>query len=472
MLCGKTKLLSILFFSLLISGTLLSVAGDVTSSSPDDDYSYVIDAGHATITGYSGPGGAIVIPSELGGYEVQAIGNRSFEECNTITSVAVLGNISVIGEYAFSACSELATIAISGNVTSIGIGAFLHCYSLAAIDVDGSNTNYSSIEGLLYDKNATTLIQCPGGKSGVISLPDSVSFIGTRAFNTCPFVTSISLPMNISGVGEYSFLQCNSLTSIDVDGSNMNYSSIGGLLYNKNATTLLQCPGGKAGAISLPDSITSIGNWACSYCPLLTSVVVPKNVTSIGFAAFYSSSSLTSITFLGAVAPSYVGDQWLLGTSSGIVGHAYAASDFPAVGGNFFGLTMGAVITVVPSAPGYLVVTLSDEHAVLTWNVPNSDGGYAITNYTVYRSTAENGTYSSIASVTERNYTDTDLAAGQTYWYKVVASNEKGEGAMSTVVSLAVPGDDDPTMIYAAAISIIAIMLVLAFILLKRRKKG
>jgi hypothetical protein len=468
---GKgTQQLSMVFLFILLSSTFF-VATDDTSAAQAGDYTYTIDGDIATITGYSGPGGAIVIPSALDGYEVGAIGNRSFENHGSITSVIISGNVSVIGEYAFSSCANLTNVTIPGNVTVIGNGAFLYCYALTSIEVNASNPSYSSLDGILYDKNLTTLYQCPGGKTGSITIPDNVTSIGSRAFNTCPFVTSIIVPQNVTSIGEYAFIQCQSLTSIEVNVSNSNYSSIDGMLYDKNITSLVQCPGGMVGTLTLSDSVTSIGNWACSYCPSLTSVIVPGNVTSIGFAAFYSSSSLSSITFQGTVAPSYVGDQWIVGTGPGLIGHAYAASDFPVAGAYFFGLLMGSEISIVPSAPIDPTANLVDGQAVLTWNVPISDGGYVIINYSVYRSTAENGTYVQIISVTSMNYTDTNITADQTYWYKIVAVNENGEGTMSGTVSVAVPPDSDPTLIYVAVIVLAAIMIVLAFIVLKRKNK-
>lgn len=462
--------LSMVFLFILLSSTFF-VAIDNASAAQDGDYTYIIDGDAVTITGYSGLGGAIVIPSELGGHEVGAIGNRSFENCSSITSVLISGNVSVIGEYAFSSCANLKNVTIPNNVTVIGNGAFLYCYSLTSIEVNASNPSYSSLDGMLYDKNLTTLYQCPGGKAGSITIPDNVTSIGSRAFNTCPFITSIIVPQKVASIGEYAFIQCNALTSIVVNASNSNYSSIDGILYDKNITSLVQCPGGMAGTLTLSDSVISIGNWACSYCPFLTSIIVPGNVTSIGFAAFHSSSSLTSITFHGTIAPSYVGDQWIVGTGSDLVGHAYTASDFPVAGAYFFGLLMGSEIPIVPSAPIDTTVELVDGQVILTWDVPTSDGGYAITGYTVYRSTAENGTYASIVSVTGLNYTDTNVTADQTYWYKIVAVNENGEGAMSGTVSIAVPQDSDPTLIYVAIIAIAAIIIVLAFIVLERKNK-
>ncbi|MCX6651924.1 MAG: leucine-rich repeat domain-containing protein [Methanomassiliicoccales archaeon] len=93
--------------------------------------------------------------------------------------------------------------------------------------------------------------------------------------------------------------------------------------------------------LSMPSTVASIGINGFYSCTSLTSVVIPSSVTSIGNGTFSSCTSLTSITFYGLVAPTTVGADWILGTDTGIRGHAYAASNFPAPGGVWNGLTMG-----------------------------------------------------------------------------------------------------------------------------------
>jgi hypothetical protein len=363
----------------------------------------------------------------------------------------------------------LTKVTVPGSVTTIGTGAFLYCYALTSIEVDASSYNYASVDGVLYNKTITTLIQCPAGKAGVFTIPESVKTIGPRAFNTCPFLSSIIIPGNVTNIGEYAFIQCASLTSIEVDTSSSTYASVNGVLYNKTITTLIQCPSGKAGELIIPDSVRSIGVWSCSYCPSLTSITVPGNVTAIGYGAFYSCTALTSITFLGLVAPTVVGGQWIAGTSTGIMGHAYAASDFPAQGNTFNALVMGAAIPIIPSAPRNITTVRDNTQAGLAWIAPINNGGSPITGYSVYRSAGENGTYALITSTSGLNYTDTNTTNGQTYWYKVAATNVNGEGVNSTAVSVSIPQKDDTLLILAAVISI-AIILVGAVLLIQKRK--
>jgi len=205
-------------------------------------------------------------------------------------------------------------------------------------------------------------------------------------------------------------------------------------------------------------------------------VTIPNSVTSVGDRAFLNCTSLTSITFLGLVAPTTVGANWILSTPVGIRGHAYAASNFPAPGSVFNGLTMGAVIPAVPGVPTGLTATPSNAQVVLAWAAPASDGGSPITGYKLYRSTASGGTYSLIASPTALTYTNTGLTNGQTYWYKVSAVNANGEGANCSAVSVLVPqpvnpASDSTTLILVAVIAIAVVLVAVLFVLRKRKGK-
>lgn len=109
------------------------------------------------LTKYTGDGGDVTIP-----YGVTSIGNDAFYGCSGLTSITIPNCVMSIGNYAFGNCSNLTSITIPTNVASIGDEAFRFCGSLTAINVSGENVNYTSENGILYDKNKRTLIQCPG----------------------------------------------------------------------------------------------------------------------------------------------------------------------------------------------------------------------------------------------------------------------------------------------------------------------
>jgi hypothetical protein len=107
------------------------------------------------------------------------------------------------------------------------------------------------------------------------------------------------IPNSVTTIGSYAFSGCTSLSAITVDALNFFYSSLDGVLFNKSQTTLIQCPGGKAGSYTVPNGVTSIGSYAFGYCRSLTSVTIPNRVTSIGDYAFLGCTSLTGVYFRG-----------------------------------------------------------------------------------------------------------------------------------------------------------------------------
>lgn len=119
--------------------------------------------------------------------------------------------------------------------------------------------------------------------------------IGNYAFGNCSNLTSITIPTNVASIGDDAFRFCGSLTAINVSGENVNYTSENGILYDKNKRKLIRCPGGKAGALIIPDSVEVIGEYAVSRCLALTDITIPDSVQSIGDSAFYY-NGFTDIT--------------------------------------------------------------------------------------------------------------------------------------------------------------------------------
>ena len=132
------------------------------------------------------------------------------------------------------------------------------------------------------------------------TLKDPTS-IGDYAFNYCSGLTSIEIPNSVTSIGNYAFSLCGLLTEINVDENNTVYSSIDGVLFNKSQTELIQYPEGKQGSYTIPNSVTSIGDWAFYKCSSLTSVTIGNSVTSIGESAFEGCSGLTSVTIGNSV---------------------------------------------------------------------------------------------------------------------------------------------------------------------------
>ena len=337
------------------------------------DFEYdVLDDGTVEITDYNGSAEKVDIPEKIDGRSVTGIGYSAFEYCSNITSVTIpngvtsIGNhaffeceylksitipngVTSIGDYAFfecinltsveipdgliiigfsafNGCASLKSIALPGSAVSIGSYAFSSCTSLTEIKVSTENSNYVSINGVLYNRDKTIIKCYPAGKEEkAYEIIDGVTSIDYGAFNNCTSLTSINIPNSVADIRDNPFGNCASLTEIKVASENPNYVSVNGVLYNKDKTTIICYPAGKEeknytiidGAtsiansafcgcedltsVSIPDSVTSIGNGAFSGCINLTYITIPDSVTSIGYWVFMSCTNLKSITIPGSL---------------------------------------------------------------------------------------------------------------------------------------------------------------------------
>ena len=178
-------------------------------------------------------------------------------------TLTIPDTVTSVGDWAFELCGELTGITIPKSLTSISRFTFGACRSLKSISVDSGNSAFSSQDGVLYDKDGTTLVLCPAKKASVM-IADSVTTIGEKAFSGCKELKSVSLPDSVLSIGDRAFAECSGLTSVVV-----------------------------------PDAVTSIGEHAFYYCAGLKSITIPKTVTSIGWWAFENCDVLGSIYFAG-----------------------------------------------------------------------------------------------------------------------------------------------------------------------------
>ena len=218
---------------------------------------------------------------------VTSIGGWAFTDCASLTSVTIPDGVTSIGEYTFSWCTSLTSATIPDSVTSIGEFAFHNCKSLTSMTIP------RSVVSIGYDAFGW----CESLTS--VTILDGVRSIGNSAFTDCKSLTSVTIPNSVTSIGRGAFSSCASLTGIWVAEGNSHYvSDASGVLFNKDKTTLVQCPGAFA-VYTIPGSVTSIGDDAFSGCASLTSVTIPDSVTSIGNYAFSCCGSLTDVYFTG-----------------------------------------------------------------------------------------------------------------------------------------------------------------------------
>lgn len=325
-------------------------------------YTFATNNGALTIAKFTGSG-AVIIPSTTNGLPVTSIGEASFEDnfnltsvvipssitnigedafsdCYSLTSISIGTNVVNIGSYAFQYCSKLGNVLVPASVTNIGVEAFASCTLLTNLTVTGPSLAYSSLNGVLFNQDGSTLVVYPQAIAGPYLIPATVTNLAEYAFNQCTKLTSITtdnsllsigsaafsgcltltnlilsdslttlagaafafctnlpsvaIPASVTNIQSGAFAQCFSLTNFTVASQNPAYMSTNGVVFDKNQSALIVYPAGLAGSYLIPDSVTTIADDAFAYCTRLWNVSFPDGVTNIGIGAFYNCSSLTN----------------------------------------------------------------------------------------------------------------------------------------------------------------------------------
>ena len=258
------------------------------TANAENGFEYTVTGDEATITGYTGPAKNIVIPSELGGKKVTAIGNEAFQEKTTITSVTIPEGVTSIGSYAFENCTSLTEVKIPKGVKSIGEAAFGNCSSLTQVTIPEGVT---SIENITF-VSCTSLTE--------VTIPKSVESIKYAAFNVCDALKTVyyggtqdawdALKDNI---GSYNDPLKNATIMYTPQESDFTYTE------NDTGVTITGYTG-STGNIIIPSElggkpVTAIGEDAFFKNKTITGVKIPEGVESIGKQAFFVCSSLKEV---------------------------------------------------------------------------------------------------------------------------------------------------------------------------------
>ncbi|WP_214658725.1 leucine-rich repeat protein [Candidatus Formimonas warabiya] len=354
---GETGTTGIWKWKVLDDGTLsitgcTAPSGDLTL--PD---SFMIGSSPVPVTRIENnafkPSNPIFFPSAIKTFAmpdtVTSVGDSAFSGCSKLTSVTLSQNLRNIEASAFYNCGSLTEVIIPDSVESIGSAAFSNCGSLVSVTLP-KNAAFTAIpeklfsgDGKLKTTNMASLthLESIGSQaffdSGIesMTIPNSVTSIGDRAFEACRALESVTLPENaaftaipdhlfgecealqslmipesVTSIGADALNGCYALAAITVDEDNTVFSSKDGVLYNADKTTLVCHPAGRSGGLDIPDSVTEIGDYAFLDSAHLTDVMIPDGVRIIGEGAFFNCINTVfeepvipdSVTSIGAYA--------------------------------------------------------------------------------------------------------------------------------------------------------------------------
>lgn len=255
------------------------------------------------------------------------------------TTYAIPSGVTAVTDYSFAEAATLTAVDIPASVTTISTNAFPWTAVLDSYQVDSQNPSFSSSNGILFNKDKTTLVSYPGAKSGsqysvpsgvtaigiqafanakaltTLTITEGVTSIGWGAFQGAMALTSLSIPSTVTAIGDYAFDNASALRTLTVSPLNSNFISKDSVMFSKDMTSVLAYPSALTSkTYSIPTGVTSIARGAFQNATHLTSITIPSSVTSIGDSAFYGANSIVNIILPNGVQT--IGSNAFGGTSA------------------------------------------------------------------------------------------------------------------------------------------------------------
>ncbi len=271
------------------------------------DYNYIVFRGEVILTKYKGSSAHAVIPSTIDSYPVVEFGTI-FKDSN-IESIVIPEGITEIEDSAFSSCEKLTSVTIPSSVIYINAYAFSWCTSLTEVIIADNSELEIICENAFYNCDSIVNIEIP---ASVVSIgewafhdcenletitiaPDSnLTSIYDGAFGICKKLKEFAIPKTVTHIGIAVFASCPALSKITVDNDNPSFYSIDGNLYAKDGTLMVYSSEKNEAAFNIPSFVTAIADYAFDYSNL-TTITIPESVTSIGECAFAHCYKLNSL---------------------------------------------------------------------------------------------------------------------------------------------------------------------------------
>ena len=345
-----------------------------------------------TVTGAEDTVTSVVIPTEINGVKVTAIGERAFAGCAKLSKVTIPNGITSIGDAAFERCSALTSVTIPATVTEIGAGAFGGCTKLTGFNIAEGNKSFVSANGALFTADGATLVQYPAGVAGAYEIPKGTAAIAPSAFSDCSKLTAVTIPASVKSIGEAAFFGCTGLDNI-----------------------------------AIPEGPAQIAPSMLAGCSNLLSVTIPESVKEIGASAFYGCTKLAAVSFNGSE-----GEWKAINVGSGNTR-----------------LTKATVTYAKPNAVKINAVTATENSVEFTW-----DGALGVDGYRIYKKTGTGAWKVLLSDTADNKYTDTDVSVGKTYRYTVRAHTNGiySPGYDETAVTVTIKPAAEPVAVTISAI--------------------